>query len=90
MDDELREGRVERPVLERQPLGGRLVHVDAGNRVRMAATNGWDGSTAATDAAPSRATSSAVSAPGPQPTSSDALAGPTPARSASCGESSRE
>ena len=30
MDDELREGRVERAVCERQPLGGCLVHVDPG------------------------------------------------------------
>ena len=40
-----------------------------GLRARAAATNGSDGSTAATAAGPSRSTSSAVSAPGPQPTS---------------------
>ena len=40
-----------------------------GKRSRAAATNGADGSTAHTDPTPSRSTSRAVSAPGPQPTS---------------------
>ena len=41
-----------------------------GLRSRHAATNDSDGSTAVTEAAPRRRTSSAVRAPGPQPTSS--------------------
>jgi hypothetical protein len=60
-----------------------------GNRSRQAATNGGDGSAAATCAAPSRRTSSPVSAPGPQPTSSADNPERTPAASHSLRASSR-
>ena len=70
VDDELRERRVERVVRERQALGGRLLDRDARDAAPVRPpTNGSDGSTAVTRSGPTRATSSAVSAPGPQPTS---------------------
>ena len=49
--------------------------------------NPSDGSAAATRGAPTRSTSSAVSAPGPQPTSSTRWPGCTPAKSANSGAS---
>ena len=72
---------------ERQVLGRRLQHVDA----RVARPRGRDERLRGIDgrhgAGPSRATSSAVRAPGPQPTSSTRWPARTPAKSASCGES---
>ena len=62
----------------------------SGRRSRIAATNGSDGSTAMTDAAPSRSTSTSVSAPGPQPTSSAVRPRPTASQSANSTESGRE
>ena len=61
-----------------------------GNRSRTAATNGLDGSTAVTFAVPRRRPSSAVSAPGPQPTSITRWPAATSARSAICPTSRSE
>ena len=54
MDDELREGGVESPVRERERLRRRAANVDARVARPRAATNGSDGSTAATALGPSR------------------------------------
>src|SRR5262245_10436439 len=62
----------------------------SGLRSRAAATNGSDGSIAETAVAPTRLTSSAVSAPGPQPTSSTRAPGAISAKSASNGASGTE
>ena len=70
MYDELGEGQVEGRLVEGQLLGNRRTDVDRWEAGAQAATNDADGSTAATASAPSRRTSSAVSAPGPAPTSS--------------------
>ena len=67
--DELSKGRVECAVVEGQLLGCGPLDVDPGAAL-AAATNGSEGSTADTASAPSRVTSSVVSAPGPEPTSS--------------------
>ena len=77
--DELRERRAEDRVVEGEPLGGRAPTSTPGKRSRAAATNASDGSTAATSCVPSRRMSSAVSAPGPQPTSSTRRPARTPA-----------
>src|SRR4051794_1363578 len=61
-----------------------------GARSLAAATNGSDGSAAATLCAPSRSTRASVSAPGPQPTSTTVMADDTPANSANSGASSLE
>ena len=70
VEDELRQGVVERVVLERQRLGGRALDLHARQPLRAASANGADGSTAATRSWPSSAASSVVRAPGPEPTSS--------------------
>ena len=59
-----------------------------GLRSRQAAVNDSDGSSAVTFSAPSRATSSRVRPPGPQPTSRARWPGRTPAVSASATASS--
>ena len=90
MDDQLGEGGVELVLVERQVLGGGPAHVDAGvsrprrldERFRWVDGCHVDG--------PSRATSSDVSAPGPQPTSSTRWPLRTPAKSTICGASKRE
>ena len=69
--DELRQGVVERVVLEGQRLGGRELDLHAREALRgTPPRTATDGSTAATRSCPSRAASSVVRAPGPQPTSS--------------------
>ena len=85
MYDELRERQVKTPARERQILDDTAAHVDAGSRSRTADTNDSDGSIAVTAAEPSRATSSSVSAPGPQPTSSAVCPRRAPTRSAKQG-----
>ena len=82
-DDERGERGVELAVVPRQLLGAAHAHVGA--RVALPAgvgelLGGVDGGHVA---APSRATSSLVSPPGPQPTSSARMPGCTPAASAS-------
>lgn len=61
---------MERVVRPQQLLGNALAHIGAGVALPEAATNCGAGSIAAPFAAPTRATSSRVSPPGPQPTSS--------------------
>src|SRR5207253_570111 len=61
-----------------------------GQRTRTAATKCSEGSTAQTASADNRLTSSAVSAPGPQPTSSTRRPAATPANSANRGASGIE
>ena len=85
MDHELRQGRVERVVRERELLGLGRCTSTPGWRSRTDATNDADGSTADTDEAPKRSANSPVSAPVPQPTSSARWPSATPARSASWG-----
>ena len=83
VDDELREGRVERFARERQPLGGRLPDVDA----RVASPRRGNERLGRIDGrhrpGPSRPTSSPVSAPVPQPTSRTRCPARIEARSAS-------
>ena len=90
VDDELGERRIEC----RGPRGQLLCRPrwmsTPGLRTRAAATKLSDGSTAETASGPRRSTSSAVRAPGPQPTSSTRWPPDTPARSASCGASGAE
>ena len=90
MDDELREGRVERPVREWQVLRGRTQDLDAGVALPSRSDERLGGIDGGHGHAPRRLTSSAVRAPGPQPTSSARWPSRTPARSASCGDSRRE
>jgi len=59
----------------------------SGCLARAASTNDGEGSIAVTFGAETRATSSVVSAPGPQPTSITRCPPATPAKSASCGDS---
>ena len=76
VDDELREGGVELVVGERQVLRGGLQHLDARVARPGSRDEGSEGSTAATASGPSRATSSAVRAPGSAADVDDALAAP--------------
>ena len=87
MDDQLRERSVESVVLEREILCRRDAHVDA--RVPLARSlDERLGRVGGRDRfGPSRRSSSASSAPGPQPTSTARWPVSTPARSASCADS---
>ena len=90
VDDELCKRGVECSVREWQVFRGRPADVDTGIAHSDRGHERFRGSAAATDDAPTRVTSSAVSAPGPQPTSSTRWPARTPARSANSGESRRE
>ena len=58
VDDELGKGSIECVIRERQLLRGAEPNIDARVAARAASTNGSDGSIAATESAPTRATSS--------------------------------
>ena len=89
MQHQLGEGGIEAGVFEGDRLGAALTDVDPWVAGRVAATNGSDGSSAATADAPNRRTSAVVSAPGPQPTSRTDWPVVTPAASANWSASGR-